>query len=54
MIELSFGALRSDAARDAATALSIFRPKPNAFAATSRSPWGRPTDLTLETSATSG
>ncbi|HNO63241.1 MAG TPA: NB-ARC domain-containing protein [Thauera aminoaromatica] len=31
VIELSFGALRSDAARDAATALSIFRPKPNAF-----------------------
>lgn len=31
VIELSFAALRTDAARDAAIALSIFRPKPNGF-----------------------
>lgn len=31
VIELSFSALASDAARDAAIALAIFRPKPNGF-----------------------
>ncbi|WP_240794523.1 tetratricopeptide repeat protein [Azoarcus sp. DD4] len=31
VIELSFAALHTDAARDAAIALSIFRPKPNGF-----------------------